>query len=154
MVPGGEIYESMQRGVIDAFQFMSPAGDLSMGFNEVVDYMYLSPVRQPCSTATLIVNEDCWAELPSDLQAVVEYAFLGEAWQGYAILCQEDGKATQEYIDYGVTVAPPPKDIEEEVAKLAEEMYNGRAAEDPFYAKVLESRHQFQKLIRETYLRL
>lgn len=154
MVPGGEIYESMQRGVIDAFQFMSPAGDLGMGFHEVTDYMYLSPVRQPCSTTTLIVNKDRWEELTPQLQAIVEYAFLGEAWQLYTIITEEDGKAVQKYIDYGVTVGPPPKDIEAEVARVAEKMYNERAAEDAFYAKVLESRHHFQKLRRDTYERL
>jgi len=144
----------MQRGVIDAFQFMSPAGDLGMGFHEVTDYMYLSPVRQPCSTTTLIVNKDRWAELSPDLQSVVEYAFLGEAWQLYTIITEADGAAVQEYIDYGVTVGPPPKDIEAEVARLAEKMYNERAAEDPFYAKVVESRHHFQKIRRDTYVRL
>jgi TRAP-type mannitol/chloroaromatic compound transport system substrate-binding protein len=90
MVPGGEIYESMQRGVIDAFQYTSPAGDVTMGFYEVIDYMYLSPVRQPCAGTMLAVNKDSWAELSPDLQAIVEHAFVGEAWHWYTIITRED----------------------------------------------------------------
>jgi TRAP-type mannitol/chloroaromatic compound transport system substrate-binding protein len=154
MVPGGEIYESMQRGVIDGFQFMSPAGDITMGFDEVVDYMYLSPVRQPCSTTLLLANSDKWASLSDDLKAVIEDAFLAEAWTWYGKVVQADGEAIEEYKESGVTVGPIPGDIEAEMAELAEDMYAERAAEDPFYAEVLESRHRFQDTIRETYERL
>lgn len=154
MIPGGEIYEAMQRGTIDAFQFLSPATDYTMGFHEVIDYLYLSPVRQPCSTSTIIVNKDRWAELTPELQSIVESAFLTEAWHWYAIVTQEDAKAIEKYKEYGVTVGAPPEDIEAAMASLADKMYTERAEADPFYKEVLDSRHNFQKAIRETYERL
>jgi len=154
MVAGGEIYEAMKRGTIDAFQYMSPAGDASIGFHEVVKYVYLSPVRQPCSTSMVVANKKRWAELPADLQAIVENAFLGEAWRYFAEIVQEDARALEKYKARGATVTPIPKEIAAEVARLADKMYSERAAKDPFYAEVLKSRHAFQSMLRALYERM
>jgi TRAP-type mannitol/chloroaromatic compound transport system substrate-binding protein len=154
MVPAGEIYEAMKRGTIDAFQYMSPAGDASIGFHEVVKYVYLSPVRQPCSTSFVVANKTRWAELPADLQAIVENAFLGEAWRFYGEVVQEDAKALEKYKARGAVVAPIPPEIATEVSRLAEKLFSERAAKDPFYAEVLNSRHNFQKALRAMYERM
>jgi len=154
MIPAGEIYEAMKRGTIDAFQYMSPAADASIGFHEAVKYVYLSPVRQPCSTSMVLANKKRWAELPADLQAIVENAFLGEAWRYYGEVVQEDAKALEKYKARGAVVAPIPKEIADEVARRAEKMYAERAAKDPFYAEVLSSRHTFQKALRAMFERM
>ncbi len=154
MIPGGELYEAMGRGTIDAFQFMSPAGDTSIGLHEVVKYLYLSPVRQPCSMSMILVNKSKWEELSADLQEIVQTSFLSEAWHFYGRIAQADGEAIQLYESKGAKISSPPKDVEEAMMKLAEEMYKDRAATDPFYAKVYESRRKWKAMIDDVYNKL
>ncbi|RLC37742.1 MAG: hypothetical protein DRH33_05555 [Candidatus Nealsonbacteria bacterium] len=154
MIPGGELYEAMSRGTIDAFQFMSPAGDTSIGLHEVVKYLYLSPVRQPCSMSMVIVNKSKWEKLPVDLQEVVQTSFLSEAWHFYGRVAQADAEAIQKYQAKGVKIGHPPKEVENAMEKLAGEMYKERSAEDPFYAKVYESKRKWKEMIDSVYNKL
>lgn len=154
MIPGGELYEAMARGTIDAYQYMSPAGDSSIGLHEVADYVYLSPVRQPCSMSMVLVNQGKWNEISADLRGIVSSAFLSEAWYFYGRVAQADAVAIEEYKAAGATVASPPAEVEQAMAELASEMYTKRAEEDPFYAKVLNSRHEWRALINGVYDRL
>jgi len=71
-IPGAELYESVQRGVVDAFQYSTPATDHSIAMYEVVDYIYLSPVRQSTDFHYYTINRDAFNELPDDLKRMVK----------------------------------------------------------------------------------
>jgi len=78
VLSGGEIYESLSRGVIDACEYVTPSVNWAMGFHEVTDYMYLSSIRMPHDMESLMVTEEAWAGLTPDLQDIVRTA----AWMG------------------------------------------------------------------------
>jgi len=153
-MPSTEIYEAMQRGVIDAFERSFPASDLGGGMQEVSKYMYLSPVRQPSELCLTMVNEDSWAKLSPDLQMLFEDALMADAMQFYAEMVVEDTTAVQQYIDYGVIVEPAAEDIVSELVRQAKIFYDEKAAEDPFAAEVLTSIREFQTAVRATWPRL
>jgi TRAP-type mannitol/chloroaromatic compound transport system substrate-binding protein len=150
-IAGGEVYESVQRGVIDGYQFMSPAGDASNAFYEIVNYMYLSPVRQPTDYAYYFVNKDSWDELPPDLQTIVELSVYKTGMEFFQDQMAEDQNAIEFYKEYGVTVEPMAKSVEDLLVTVAERVYAERAAEFPFAAKVIESQDTFMNSIRATY---
>jgi TRAP-type mannitol/chloroaromatic compound transport system substrate-binding protein len=52
----------------------------------------------------------------------------------------------QNFIDYGCEVQPLPQAVEDEFLRLAQEYYDEKAAEDPFFAKVLESQREFKAI--------
>lgn len=142
----GEIYESIQRGVIDAFESGGPDTNWSRGFHEVADYLYISPSRAPTDEASIIVNKAAWEKLTPELQLAVQLAGRAEAIRSYAEQIINDAGAIDLFINYGVTVEPLSEELEEAFSKAAVEFYNERAAQDPFYAKVLESQQAFQRL--------
>ena len=151
-VPPGEIYEAMQRGVIDAFQLSSPYVDWT-GFStqEIADYIYLSPVRQPCEFVVYTVNQDKWAELPDDLKALMKAVIMEEAWTYLTENATNDSEYVQKYIDYGTNVAPCPTDIEDEMLKQADIYYNEKAAADAFYNEVYTSITGFRDSYRAAF---
>ncbi|MFC2008601.1 TRAP transporter substrate-binding protein DctP [Chloroflexota bacterium] len=151
-VPPGEIYEAMQRGVIDAFQLSSPYVDWT-GFStqEIADYIYLSPVRQPCEFVVYTVNQDKWAELPDDLKALMKAVIMEEAWTYLTENATNDSAYVQKYIDYGTNVAPCPTDIEEEMLRQADIYYNEKAAADAFYNEVYSSITSFRDSYRAAF---
>lgn len=153
-VSGGELYEAMQRGVVDAFQFSTPSIDWSYGFHEVVKYTYLSPVRQPADCYACIVNPKSWEKLPSDLQGLVVAVTTRAAFRFYAEVLRTDVEAIQKYLDYGISVEPASKEIEQEMTRLADAFYAEKAAKDPFWAEVLDSIQAVKKTYREGWPRL
>jgi TRAP-type mannitol/chloroaromatic compound transport system substrate-binding protein len=55
-VPGGEIYQSMERGVIDAFEYCGPGVDFKMGFHEITKYIGVPGIHSPLSSNLVLVN--------------------------------------------------------------------------------------------------
>jgi len=144
--PSSEIYEATQRGVIDAFESSGPAINWGRGCHEIADYMYISPSRAPTDTTSFFVNKNAWSKIGPDLQRVVKLAVRDETLQWYAEQVLMDQEAIQMFIDYGVQVQPLPDVIEKAYAEEAVKFYDGMAAEDPFYAKVLESMRAFKAI--------
>jgi TRAP-type mannitol/chloroaromatic compound transport system substrate-binding protein len=143
---GSEIYESMQRGVIDAFE-MGPFGpNWNMGFQEVAKYVYQSPSRGPTDMALFYVNEQKWNALPPDLQNMIETATWREGWQYYANEVKNEGAYIQKFKDYGCIVEPLPAAIETAFMAEAQKYYDAKSAADPFYAKVVQSQREFKKI--------
>lgn len=146
VMPGSELYEAASRGVIDGFEYLSPAGNWAMSFQEVTDYVYLSSSRAPAGTQSLVVNKDAWAKLTPDLKAIVESAARQETPYALGLLIAADSEAILKFIEYGNEVLPLPKDIEEELGKVAAEYYSEKAAGDALYREVIESRNAFKEL--------
>ncbi len=66
-MPGGELYTSMQTGVIDATEWVGPYNDLAFGFHQVAKYYYYPGWHEPGPILELIVNQDAFATLPADI---------------------------------------------------------------------------------------
>jgi TRAP-type mannitol/chloroaromatic compound transport system substrate-binding protein len=150
-VPGGELYEAVQRGVVDAFQFSSPAVDYTIATYEIIDYMYLSAARQPCEYLTYSVNKDKWAALPPEYQKVFEAVAWQETIDYLSDITRRDVEAIAFYQDYGTHVGPPSQVIVDALMEEAEKFYDEKAGEDAFYAEVLASARAFKKGMEDTY---
>lgn len=73
-VSGGEIYTNLERGVIDATEWIGPYHDYLMGFQDVAKYCYYPGWHETGSALELIVNRDKFMELPADLQEIIRTA--------------------------------------------------------------------------------
>jgi TRAP-type mannitol/chloroaromatic compound transport system substrate-binding protein len=71
---GGEIYTSMQTGVIDAVEWVGPYNDRTLGLMEVAEYYYYPGWHEPGAMLEFTVNQDAFDRLSPDLQAIVEGA--------------------------------------------------------------------------------
>jgi len=85
---------------------------------------------------------------------LVKDMFMAEAWTYYGFITLEDMVAVEQFKGYGCVVEPMAKDIEDEMVRLGNKLYDERAAEDPFYAEVLESWREYQKAQRAAFARL
>ncbi len=71
---GGEIFSALQSGAIDASEWVGPYNDLAFGFYQAADYYYSTVWHEPCASLEFLINEKAFAELPADLQKIVEVA--------------------------------------------------------------------------------
>ncbi len=138
-VAPGEIYESLKRGVLDAYQLGSPAIDLTYHMEEVAKYIYISPARQATDYFILGVNKKSWAALPDDLKGILQTAAQEELLYYLSITVIDDNKAVQTFKDKGVQVLPAPQDIVNELIKQADALYAANAAKDATFAQITKS---------------
>ncbi len=73
-LPGGEVYLALERGVIDAAEFSSPAINYPMGFDEITKYVIQPGVHQPGIQCGLFFNKDAYDKLPEDLKWIIDIA--------------------------------------------------------------------------------
>ncbi len=71
LLPAGEIYTSLERGVIDATEWVGPALDMQMGFYKVAPYYY-SGWHEPGSILELTFNKQSWNKLASEHKAIID----------------------------------------------------------------------------------
>jgi len=144
--PGAEIYESAQRGVIDAFEYASPYLNWGMGFHEVTDYLYMSPSRAPTDVAHVWVNRDDWEALSPDLQAIVQDAVTAVGIDYLADMYVKNDEALVEYYNYGTNVLEMPVAVETAYLDAAQDFYDAKAAADPLYKEILDAHWAFKDL--------
>lgn len=73
-VAGGEIFTNLERGVIDATEWIGPYHDYLMGFHKVARHYYYPGWHEPGTVLELLINRPKYLELPTDLQEIVREA--------------------------------------------------------------------------------
>jgi TRAP-type mannitol/chloroaromatic compound transport system substrate-binding protein len=153
MMPAGEIFEAMERGVVDAYECSNPTLNWDLGLYEAGDYLWMSGARQPYEFNPFIVNINSWNELSDDLKAIVAEVNEAEAFRAYAECVRMDLESLAKFRDYGTKVRTLPAEVEEEYAEEARKFYAEKGAADPFVARVLKSYEEFQEAFREVWAR-
>lgn len=146
-VPGGEVYQALERGMIDAAEFATPTDNYSLGFHEVAEYLVVPGAHQPTSTFSLMVNKDRWAELPDDLKEIVTLVtenMWGKAWSYAAYADMETMQKYKQLEDDGkLTIIEFDADSQAEIKGIAEDYYAELSEGDPFFKKVYDSQNKF-----------
>lgn len=153
-ISSSEVYEAMQRNVLDAYLIGSPWDNLGFHMEEVTKYWYISPSARPTTVWCDGVNADAWNALPDDLKIIVKNVTYRTAIASLGEHCAEDIKAIETARKAGVKVGPLPKDIEDETLKVAEKFYSEKCATDPKFAEVYNSIQAFKTNWRAAFPRL
>ena len=74
LLPAGEIFPALERGVIDAAEFVGPYQDRRLGLQKAAKYYYTTGWHESSTVTELIVNKAAWDSLPPDLQEIVRAA--------------------------------------------------------------------------------
>ncbi len=146
LLPGGEIYTSLERGVIDATEWVGPAHDMRMGFQRVAKYYYTPGWHEPGSTLELMFNKRAYEALPADLRAVVDAAAAELNVQMLSEFEAENAKALKKLkADKRVQILSFPPEVLSKLRGLAQETLKEVAAGDPLAARVNNEFQAFRK---------
>ncbi len=140
LIPGGEIYLALERGAIDAAEWVGPYDDEILGFNKVARYYYAPGWHEPGPTLGTYVNLDVYNSLPTDIQDAIKVACKAANMQMLADYDAKNGPALQRILDGGnVELRTFPDDFLKTLEASAEELYAESAGSSPLFAKVYES---------------
>lgn len=149
-IPGGELYTSLQSGVIDATEWVGPYNDLAFGFHQIAKYYYYPGWQEPGPTLEIIVNKDAYNSLPPDLQKIVEVAARAVNQDMLDEYTARNNSALNELVEkHGVDIRPLPDDVLATLKKLSFEVYEETAKNDPVFAKVYQAYKTYMDDIRE-----
>jgi TRAP-type mannitol/chloroaromatic compound transport system substrate-binding protein len=143
-LPGSEIYLALERGVIDAAEFSSPAVNLPMGLQDITKYIIMPGVHQPSCQFDVFFNKAKFDALPDDLKAIIEICaketqIWTNAWQENLNIkaIDEIGKKSEYIVLEKETII--------EFAKTTKKYIDGLKAQYPDVKKVMDSQEKFKK---------
>ena len=148
-ISGGELYTSLQTGVIDATEWVGPYNDLALGLHEVAKYYYYPGWHEPGSMLEFIVNKDSFEALPDDLQAMVTYAFRAANQDMLDEFTARNNAALRDLVDnHGVQLRRLPDDVLLALYEQSQLVMQQLIESDPMAAKVHESYQSFYDGVR------
>jgi TRAP-type mannitol/chloroaromatic compound transport system substrate-binding protein len=146
LLPAGEIFPALERGVIDAAEFVGPYQDRRLGLHKAAKYLYTTGWHESSTVTELIINKSAWDSLPPDLQEIVRAAAgacqaISQAW------CDATNtEALEDLIaNQGVKASPLPADVLAKLKEVTVQTLNENAAKDPLVKKVHDSYMGFKK---------
>lgn len=148
-IAGGELYTSMQTGVIDALEWVGPYNDLAFGFHEVAKYYYYPGWHEPGSILEFVVNKHSLEALPADLQAIVRIASRAANQDMLDEYTARNNAALTSLIDeHGVQLRRLPDDVLLALWEGTQVAMKKLVESDPMAAKVYASYREFYKGVR------
>ncbi|UCM99174.1 substrate-binding domain-containing protein [Sulfurimonas sp. SWIR-19] len=148
LLPAGEIYTSLERGVIDATEWVGPALDIKMGFYKVAPYYY-SGWHEPGSVLELTFNKHTWNKLAGEHQSMIEVAASEMNANMATKFHHENIYALQKLKSLDVTLAQFPDDVTEAGKKALREVIHDLSSKNNDFAEVYSSIKAYLDLSKE-----
>ncbi len=146
--PGSEIYTNLERGVIDATEWVGPYHDYLMGFHKIAKFYYYPGWHEPGSVLEAIVNKAAYDELPEDLQMILTAACAQANVEMLADFEAKNHEYLQKMIkEHNVQLKRFPDEVLNQLKVLSDEVLEAMAVEDPVCRKVYDAFKAFQQQV-------
>jgi len=142
--PGGELYTNLERGVIDALEWIGPYHDHLMGFDKIAKYYYYPGWHEPTGTLELMVNKSAYDSLPDNLKEIIRTASAAANDMMHAAF---DAKNTEYYLKMkndNVIFRQWSDEILTKLKEYALEVYDEMISNDPVSRKIFDSYKKFK----------
>jgi TRAP-type mannitol/chloroaromatic compound transport system substrate-binding protein len=145
----GELYTALDRGTIDALEWVGPSLDLRMGFHKVAPYYYTG-WHEPATELQFLINRKFMDKLPADLQEIIKVAMKTASYDMLTQSNHESGKnwATMKKEFPNIKVKTFPESVMTAIKKANDDLLVEKAAKDPLAKEILDSQANYIKQIR------
>ncbi len=149
-IPPGELYSALERGTIDAVEWVGPALDFNMGFHQIAKNYY-SGWQEPGAEVQFLINKGSWDKLPKDLQEILRVAMRTAAYDMYIQSTHESGVAwdrmKENYPD--VTHRTFPPEVIEALRSATNKLLKEAAEGDELAARIIASQREYLRQVRQ-----
>jgi TRAP-type mannitol/chloroaromatic compound transport system substrate-binding protein len=144
-IPGGEIYQALEKGTIDAAEWVGPYDDLKLGFVKVAPNYAYPGWWEGGAMLELHINSKAWDSLSPEYKAIVECA---SAYCHTDMQAKYDGKnavALKTLVSQGAKLFAFPQDLMDAAFRASREHYAELSARNANWKKVYEDYSAFQR---------
>jgi TRAP-type mannitol/chloroaromatic compound transport system substrate-binding protein len=141
---GGDIYPALEKGTIDAAEWVGPYDDEKLGFYKIAKYYYYPGWWEGGTTNHLLINLPKWNELPKNYQAILTMAAGYANVEEQARYDARNPLALKRLVANGVQLRPFSQAVMEACLKASKEVNTETSAANPSYKKVWDSISAFR----------
>jgi TRAP-type mannitol/chloroaromatic compound transport system substrate-binding protein len=148
LTPGGEIYSALERGVIDATEWVGPHDDMKLDLQNTARYYYYPGWHEPATVLEFVFNKKAYGALPVDVRRILDHAVTASQVYG---LVEYEAKNTialhklKTEFKGKVDVIPLPAPVLRDLRKLTTDVIREESEKSPMAAKVYASFTKFQQ---------
>ena len=147
MLPGGEIFQALEKGAIDATEFSLPNVDEALGFDRIAKINYFPGWHQTYTSAHLVIGSDTWDSLTAIEQSLLDIVCTAGVTRNLAKAEALQGPVIEGFKTKGVEARELPIPILRELNRIADDVMNEEALRDSDFRVI----HESQKKFRESY---
>ncbi|MCQ8780825.1 TRAP transporter substrate-binding protein [Mangrovibrevibacter kandeliae] len=148
-IPAADIYPALERGTLDAVEFVGPYDDEKLGFYKVAKYYYYPAWWEGGAALHALVNMDRWNELPKTYQAILTAACQAANCDMLASYDQKNPPAIKRLLAEGAQLRGFSQEIMQASYDAAKETFEGIMAKNEAFKTLYESQQAFK---RDSYL--
>ncbi|RCJ36989.1 ABC transporter substrate-binding protein [Nostoc minutum NIES-26] len=147
VLPGGEVYLALDRGAIDAAEWVGPYDDEKLGLHKAAPFYYYPGWWEPGPTLDVLVNLTAWKRLPKEYQEVLKTATYEANLNMLSQYDSLNGQALTRLLAGGTKLVPYSPEIMQAAQKLSFELFEENASKDPSFKQVYEQWKGFRQQI-------
>jgi TRAP-type mannitol/chloroaromatic compound transport system substrate-binding protein len=144
-IPGGEIYQSLEKGTIDAAEWVGPYDDQKLGFNKVAPFYYYPGWWEGGPQLDFYVNSKAYEGLSAEYKAIVEAAAAVAHIDMQAKYDAKNPAALKQLVAGGTKLFRFPKDVLDAAFKESMALYSDLSGKNPNWKKVYDDYASFRR---------
>ena len=143
-IPAGEIYQALEKGTIDAAEWVGPYDDLKLGFNKVAPNYYYPGWWEGGPQLDFFINNKAFEALSPEYKAIVEAAAAQAHSDMQAKYDARNPAALKQLVGAGTKLRPFPKDVMNAAFKESMELYGELSAKNESWRKIYADFSKFR----------
>jgi TRAP-type mannitol/chloroaromatic compound transport system substrate-binding protein len=140
----GDIYPALERGAIDAVEYIGPYDDEKLGFSKVAKFYYTPGWQEGGTVFHALINTEQWASLPPTYKKVIEVAAQATTTSMLAHYDTKNPEALLRLVAAGVQLSVFSPEIIETIYAASQEHYAGLIASNEAFATIYKSQKEFR----------
>jgi TRAP-type mannitol/chloroaromatic compound transport system substrate-binding protein len=156
LLPGGEVYPALEKGVIDGADYVGAAINYNLGFGEVAKYIIMGPPSTPClhqpvDIMSLEINMNTWKKLPKHWQEFMEAMVAKHSYDQYTAIQKADIEAFEKFKKQGVEIIRLTEEDIDKFRRFAPPLWVKWAKKSPLAMKAFKSQLAYLESIKIGY---
>ncbi|MDO5624269.1 MAG: ABC transporter substrate-binding protein [Pseudomonadota bacterium] len=144
-MPAGDIYQALEKGTLDACEFVGPYDDEKLGFNKVAQFYYYPGWWEGGADLEFFINNKAFDKLSAENKAILQAAADVAAVDMTAKYGARNPPALKRLVGGGTKLMLFPKPVMDAGFKSSQEVYAEHVARSPEFKKIYEDMRAFQR---------